>query len=277
MNKNIVVIILIEAALIALIFYMCHRYVTDNDITGRIASLMSGNVKKSEMPIKRESQHSRLYFQEVEKIAKQITPEREDEFIEQALVKMRAGDYREALKIYDAVVKANPDNKRVWMNRGSAHAWLKNYDKAIADTARSIEINPARYTAYLNRAMYYNERAGHGDFHKALADINIYITAGNFDEKHGNMEVEAYILKGQILARLEEYDKAIETLEHIEFKYIDEGQKNKEFYSWFGWSYHKLGNNEKAKEYYEKAVSAGSKYAQKQLSHVSNNNACGVR
>jgi len=211
------------------------------------------------------------YNKEVEEMSKEITPGREDEFIEKALVEMRARNYREALKIYDAVVKANPDNKRVWMNRGTAKSGLKDYDGAIADTTRSIEINPTRYTAYSNRAMYYNERAlnkhRQEDFYKALDDINTYIEAGRFNEKDRNTEVETYILKGEVLARLGQYNEAIKTLKYIEPKYINEGQKNEEFYSWIGWSYQMSGDDEKAKEYY---VKSGSKYAKERLNNLEN-------
>ena len=297
MKKSIFVIIIFEILLIVLLAWLVYLYAKENFFDNiprktETAQNVSGGsfletvksyweeIRQNKNTHKKNSVNANRnpadinerYDEKVEEMAKEITPEREDEFIENALAEMLAQNYSGALKIYDAVIKANPGNGRAWMNRGAAKAGLKDYAGAIADSTRSIEINPAKYAAYLNRGMYYNESAlnkhSQEDFYKALDDINTYTEAGEFDERDRNTQEEAYILKGQILARVGRYREAIETLEYIEPKYINEGQKNREFYSWIGWSYQMLGDAEQAKKYYAKAVNAGSEYAKKRLSEL---------
>ncbi|MGD1701691.1 tetratricopeptide repeat protein [Dapis sp. BLCC M229] len=44
-----------------------------------------------------------------------------------------------------------------------------DYEKAIADYDRAIQLDPEFVYAYLNRGLTYNDR---GEYEKALADFN---------------------------------------------------------------------------------------------------------
>ena len=194
---------------------------------------------------------------EINKIASQITPERENEFIEKANSFTRKGDYKNALMYYDAVVKVNPENSRVYYNRAAAKINLKDYAGAAADASRSIEIKPTRY-GYYNRICAYYEN---GEWQKALDEINNYISSDWPDKK------DWYVRKGYCLSKLKRYSEAVDV--YCEYEPLVNSQEDKRhLYQDRGYCYEKLGIINKAKADYTKAAELGSKYASKRLKNL---------
>ena len=54
-------------------------------------------------------------------------------------------------------------------NRGLAYADKEDYDRAIADYDKALELDPKDATAYNNRGFTYDKK---GDYDKAIADYN---------------------------------------------------------------------------------------------------------
>src|SRR5262245_17838643 len=52
--------------------------------------------------------------------------------------------------------------------RGTAHASKKDYDRAIADYTKAIEIDPSFVAAYHDRGLAYTSK---GDYERAIADV----------------------------------------------------------------------------------------------------------
>ncbi len=248
MQKKVIVVFVLLALLICLLVFLCYCFTVEHNFAGYVKKNVFNfpvNGSKNSKPVGKKDAGINSYDQEVEKIASLISLGQEDEFIEKALAEMRAQNYKEALKIYDAVAIADPNNKRVWMNRGTAKSSLKDYNGAIADYTYSIEINPERYTAYFNRAAIYYKL---GDWQNALNDINVYIQAGQFEEKYGNNKDDAYFIKGAALTRLGMYDEAVKALLYIKQESVD-----KHVYNDLARAYEGLGDEKKAGEYREKA------------------------
>ena len=67
-------------------------------------------------------------------------------------VKFEKGDYNGAISDYTKAIEINPNYVDAYFNRGISKAELKDYSGAISDYNKAIELDPNDATAYNNRA-----------------------------------------------------------------------------------------------------------------------------
>ena len=79
------------------------------------------------------------------------------------------GDYKAAIRDFDAALESQPDYAPAFNNRGSAHLSLRQYDRAIADFDEAIRIGPNSAVYYSNRGAAYLDA---GDFERAGGDFD---------------------------------------------------------------------------------------------------------
>ena len=108
-------------------------------------------------------------------------------------------DYDKAISDYSKAIELNPNFVEAYSNRGVAFAYKKDYDKAILDYSKAIELNPEYAKAYSNRG---NAFAYKKDYDKAISDYNKAIELNPED-------AEAYNNRGNAFANQIDYDKAI--------------------------------------------------------------------
>ena len=63
------------------------------------------------------------------------------------------GNYDAAIADYTKAIEISPNLSQAYNNRGNAYDDLKNYDAAISDFTKAIEINPNLSVAYGNREL----------------------------------------------------------------------------------------------------------------------------
>jgi tetratricopeptide (TPR) repeat protein len=79
------------------------------------------------------------------------------------------GQYDQAILDYNKALEINPRYADAYNNRGVAYADTGQYDQAILDYNKALEINPGYAYAYKNRAVsYYFKR----EYYEALKDVN---------------------------------------------------------------------------------------------------------
>jgi tetratricopeptide (TPR) repeat protein len=81
----------------------------------------------------------------------------------------KKGDYDRAIANYSKAIEINPRLAEVYTNRGFAYLLKGQYDKAIADSNKAIELNPRLATAYSTRGNAYQ---GKGQYDQAIADYD---------------------------------------------------------------------------------------------------------
>jgi tetratricopeptide (TPR) repeat protein len=112
-------------------------------------------------------------------------------------------NYDEAIRLYTKAIKsgelAGEQLKRVYKGRGYGWDYKGDYDKAIADFSKAIEIDPKDATTYYSRGCVWGQK---GDYDKAIAD---YTKAIEIDPK----VTGAYVNRGNAWSYKGNYDKAI--------------------------------------------------------------------
>jgi tetratricopeptide (TPR) repeat protein len=93
------------------------------------------------------------------------------------------GDFDRAIADFTKAIEINPKDADAYKNRGYAYDAKGDFDRAIADFTKAIEINPKDADAYNNRGSVYETK---GDFDRAIAD---FMKAIEIDPK----DADAYI------------------------------------------------------------------------------------
>ena len=79
-----------------------------------------------------------------------------DKIIEEAMALSDRGEYDKALELLNQGAELFPDNQYVFVNRGNIYNnYFRDYESAIADYNKTIEINDKFSWPYLNRAIAY--------------------------------------------------------------------------------------------------------------------------
>jgi protein O-mannosyl-transferase len=134
---------------------------------------------------------------------------------------------------WNNVLAQNPDVPLAYNNRGFFYEENGDYEKAMADISRALELDPNFADAYINRGLYYYMT---GDDDKAISDytkavslkprmVNTYLDRGSAYLRKGDNEqaladfnralamdpdlAEAYNNRGNLYAGIGEHDRAI--------------------------------------------------------------------
>ncbi len=110
------------------------------------------------------------------------------------------GEYDRAIADYDKAIELKPNNPVAYNNRGNAYSSKREYDRAIADYSKAIELDPKLAAAsYNGRGGAYADQE---DYNSALPDLNKAI---ELDPKYAF----AYYNRGKTYEALARRDEAI--------------------------------------------------------------------
>ncbi|MEQ9447665.1 MAG: tetratricopeptide repeat protein [Rhodospirillaceae bacterium] len=94
-------------------------------------------------------------------------------YVNRGVIRMREGEYEQALEDYSRAVELVPDLGAAYLNEGAAHIYRKDFDSALQPLNKAIELDSTDiFAAYYNRAIA-RENTGdvagaYYDFQKAL-------------------------------------------------------------------------------------------------------------
>ena len=91
------------------------------------------------------------------------------QYLDQGVEKYDAGNYQGAIDDYTKAIEINPQDYTAYNNRGHAKRYLNDRQRAIADFTTAIEINPRIVLAYFNRGI---DRFKLGDLRGAITDYD---------------------------------------------------------------------------------------------------------
>ncbi|MEO0185631.1 MAG: tetratricopeptide repeat protein, partial [candidate division WOR-3 bacterium] len=110
--------------------------------------------------------------------------------------------WKDSVTLWTDVLKRYPSSDLAYNNRGNAYNLLGQYDNAIADFNRAIEINPSLELSYFDRGTVYEHL---GFYDKAISD---FTNALNIQPDF----VMGYVDRGAIYSKIGEYHKAYNDL-----------------------------------------------------------------
>jgi tetratricopeptide (TPR) repeat protein len=137
--------------------------------------------------------------------ALKINPNFIKAYQKRAEVLLSRGDTNSALRDYNKLVELNPN--RYLAERGYFYRRIKNYDPAIADLTKGIELKPMTSRLYYERASCYVET---GQYDKAIEDFTVAIEHfGKPGSEPAPETPEPYRGRADVYTRKGDYDSAI--------------------------------------------------------------------
>jgi len=109
------------------------------------------------------------------------------------------GFYREALPVYDFLVRVDPKKADYYIDRGVVKQHLDDYSGALADYNKAIALDSLSGKAYYNRG---NARLELNDYDNALKDVKKALLINENDD-------EAYFIRGKIHMALKDPKAAV--------------------------------------------------------------------
>ena len=196
-------------------------------------------------------------------------------------VSRKPEEYQKALEIYNWILKNDPRNYRIFINRGNLYFQRKLYEKAEQDYNQAIQIDPQNALAYSNRGILYHKLERHQEAQKDLdqaiqltpEDADLYVTRGNFYTNQklyqkaeqdyqksltlAPLKAEAYANFGLLRLYQLQFSEAIKHFNRA----VQLGDNSAEVYNNRGMAHQSESHTEDAMKDYNQALQLKPKYA----------------
>jgi tetratricopeptide (TPR) repeat protein len=135
-------------------------------------------------------------------------------------VYLQKGEYDQAISEFNKTLEINPNDAVAYINRGWAYYRKGHYDQAISDCNKALEIDPRVAAAYLTRGAAYNLK---GQPDHAISDFNKALEINPRDALAYNNRGWAYLGKDQYDQAISDLDKALEINPKFDLPYYNLG------------------------------------------------------
>lgn len=116
------------------------------------------------------------------------------------------GDYDAAVAEYTKVIQLEPNYEKAYYNRGLAYAKKGEYDKAISDYTKAIDLDPKDINSHVNRGVAYAKKE---EYDKAISDFTMVINIDSINVMAYGNRGTAYAKKGEHVKAISDFTKVI--------------------------------------------------------------------
>ena len=169
-----------------------------------------------------------------------------EQYFNQGNEKRDQKDFEGAIRDYDKAIEINPQYAYAYNNRGLSKNNLGQYQEAIKDYDKAIEINPQYAMAYNNRGV---SKQNLGQYQDAIKDLDKAIEINP-------QYAKAYNNRGNSKHNLGQYQEAIKDCD----KAIEINPQDADAYNNRGNSKHNLGQYQEAIKDYQEALKINPSY-----------------
>ena len=150
------------------------------------------------------------------------TQETAEAYLNRGATYSQKGEFDKAISNYNKAIELNPKFAVAYLDRGFTYSKLGEDDRAISDYNKAIEINPRYAMAFNNRGFTYRKK---GDFDRAISDYNKAIEINPRYAVAYYNRGRAYYLKGEYDKSWEDVKKARDLGYKIPPKFLDDLRK----------------------------------------------------
>jgi tetratricopeptide (TPR) repeat protein len=155
---------------------------------------------------------------------------------------LKQGQYQQAISDYSRAIELDPKNAVTYSNRGGGYFELGKYQEAVADHTKAIELDPNQGGYYTSRGNSYHLMK---DYQRAFADCDKAISLGSKDPAGSyNCRGNALFRMNNFQAATADYDRSIQIDPDSAAVYFNRGR-----------SHYYLKNRQLANSDFDKAVS----------------------
>ncbi len=133
---------------------------------------------------------------------------------------LEKGEYDQAISEFNKALEINPRDANAYFNRGLAYHNKGQYDQAISDYTKALEINPGFAEAYNNRGFTCGLK---GQFDQAISDLNKALEINPSFALAYNNRGWAYLAKDQLDQAISDLNKALEINPKFDLPYYNRG------------------------------------------------------
>jgi tetratricopeptide (TPR) repeat protein len=154
-----------------------------------------------------------------------LSPRSAEAYHSRGIVHYLKQNYDAAIADYDKAINLDPKGRsNFYANRGMAYIGKGLFDKAFSDLDRAISMDPKDFRAYQGRGRAY---AGKGDLDRAIADYTRSLELDPWPDQSGITRADrgdAYFAKGQYESALFDYQKALSSFPDDPYTFLRIGR-----------------------------------------------------
>ncbi|CAK9176110.1 unnamed protein product, partial [Ilex paraguariensis] len=162
------------------------------------------------------------------------------------VMKVNEGKYAHAISIFDQILKEDPTYPEALIGRGTAYAFQRELEAAIADFTNAIQSNPSAGEAWKRRGQ---ARAALGESVEAIADLT---KALEFEPNSADILHE----RGIVNFKFKDFNASVEDLSIC----VKLDQYNKSAYTYLGLALSSIGEYKRAEEAHMKSIQIDQKF-----------------